>query len=96
MHLLDPAGITYPTFFNTWFFALIKSNIKKALGSKGKSDAAEQTEVKGFDVSDSDDGSSVAGSDSGRSSNQDSKPTRGPQATIMAGGRRRKQASRRK
>jgi hypothetical protein len=96
MHLLDPQSITYPTFTNTWLFALVKAQAKKVFG-KNQAGREGVSEVQGYDVGDSDDDTSVNGSESGQSSAQENgKTARGPQATVKAGGRRRKQPAKRK
>jgi len=86
MHLLDPKTITYPTFGNTWFFSLVKSQVRKALNRGGNGGIASE-DAQPSELSDSDDTSSIAGSESGRSSSN-GRSSRGP--AVKAGGRRRK------
>ncbi|KAF8076485.1 DnaJ domain-containing protein [Lyophyllum atratum] len=85
MDILDSNTAVYPTVFNTWFIAYIKSFIRKVLGSASKTELTSEE----LELDDVDDESSVTGSESGRSSAQENgKAARAP--TVKAGGKRRK------
>ncbi|KAG6869270.1 hypothetical protein C0993_000023 [Termitomyces sp. T159_Od127] len=85
MEILDASAATPPSVYNTWFIALIMSLVRKVIPAKTL--ISEQRVVL-----EDDDVSSIAESDSGRSSVQEKengmKVTRPP--TTMAGGKRRK------
>ncbi|GLB33895.1 putative dnaJ molecular chaperone homology domain containing protein [Lyophyllum shimeji] len=90
MDLLDSSAAVYPTIFNTWFIALVRSLVRKALGS-----GAKEAPPEGLEMEEDDDGSSVTGSESGRSTvSQNGQSVRAP--TVKAGGKRRKMAAKKR
>ena len=93
MHLLHPSTVDYPTLSNTWFLALVKSLFRKVTGSGNNAPEIEGQER--AEVDEDDDRSSVADSESGVSSvGSTGKAVRAP--TAKAGGRRRKNAPRKR
>ena len=91
MHLLDSNSAVYPTISNTWFLSLVRTLFRKVTGSTKEMNSEEKgnTDV---DDHDTDDLSSVAGSESGRPST--GKESRMP--TQKTGGKRRKVAPRKR
>jgi len=92
MHLLDSNAAIYPTITNTWFLSLAKTLFHKAMGSTKKEIKSEEKENTEVDDRNTDDLSSVAGSESGKSST--GKEPRMP--TQKTGGKRRKAVPRKR
>lgn len=98
MHPLDSSSAVYPTLLNTWFIALVRSLSHKAINYIRKTPSSQEQED--LELDEDDDGSSITGSESGKSSLGDKvngKALGGMrEPTVKAGGKRRKAVTKRR